>query len=101
MSDELVLVFAILPIGLTCGLIAGHVITVKRFRRVYDENKEKSQELAARDIRIAELEAESDRLRDALLAVKKAVPGTDDAAYRVQCIVSEALAGREDKSGGS
>jgi len=62
MSDAILLVFTVLPIGLTCGLIAGHVITVKRFRHVYDENKEKAK-------RIAELEAKCARLEAALTRI--------------------------------
>lgn len=46
----------------------------------------------------AALEAENRRLREALLAIKDAMPGTDDAASRVQRIVSDALlAAREQR----
>jgi len=48
-----------------------------------------------REAYVAELEKQLAEARDALIAVRDAVPGTDDAAYQVQRIVSEALAGEE------
>jgi len=46
--------------------------------------------------RIAELQAQLGEVRAALLAIREAVPWTDDAADRVQLIVSKALAGEEE-----
>jgi len=66
-----------------------------------DEHTEKS--LSKIEVHILCLQDENDRLakqiaeaRAALLAILEAVPGTDDAADRVQRIVSEALAGRSE-----
>jgi len=46
---------------------------------------------------LAALGRENERLRDALLEVREAMPGTDDAAHRVQMIVSKALSGGGDE----